>query len=288
MNARSIFMLVLVGRLLAAGAAGGEESRSAIFVMNRDGSAVRMVVYIEAFPRLAAPRWSHDGARLAFEARGQRQGRALVVDADGRNLIDLGAGARPDWSPDDKQVVFEVQNVGRTSVWVQNADGKGNTWIGAGGAPRFSPDGSSLAVRAPLRIVDVLTGHQRPIFDDDDRVAKTLGCDWSPDGRNLAAVVVRDGGNELVVAPVERDGEPPRVRLRAELRGAPAWSPDGRHLAVTIYDPELKTRRLHVVEVEGDDPPRLIPGQDGDSYDPAWSPDGGQLAFASTREPPDN
>lgn len=285
MTARSILQLALLGCLLGARCARGDEPPSAIFVMNRDGSGVRQVVFIETFPRLAAPRWSHDGARLAFEAKGHVQGRALVVDTNGRNLIDLGAGGLPDWSPDDKQVVFEVPNVGRSSVWVQNADGKGNTWLATGGAPRYSPDGGLLAVCAPLRVVDLLSGEQRSVFDDDDNVDETIGCDWSPDGKRLAAVVARAGGHELLLAGVERGAQRPRMRLRAELRGAPAWSPDGKRLAVAIYDPDQKARRLHLVDVEGDDPPFPIPDQQGDTYDPAWSPDGKQLAFAGTRHP---
>jgi Tol biopolymer transport system component len=201
----------------------------------------------------------------------------------------LGAGAFPDWSPDDKQVVFEVQNVGRASVWVQNADGKGNTWLATGSAPRFSPDGSQLAIGAPLRVLDLLGGQQRAIFNRDDRVDEILGCDWSPDGRRLAVCVARDdNAHELLLAGLDRDAAAPRTRLKADLRGAPAWSPDGKHLALSIYDPERKVRRLHVLEVEGDDAPRLIPGQEGDSYDPAWSPDGARLAFASTRHPSQN
>ncbi|MCH8924309.1 MAG: PD40 domain-containing protein, partial [Planctomycetes bacterium] len=119
MNVRSSPLCALVYGLLAAAACAQDRAQSwAIFVMNRDGSAVRRVVYIESFPPPAAPRWSHDGQRLAFEAHGQRPGRALIIDTNGRNLIDLGAGAKPDWSPDDKQVLFEVPTVGRTTVWV--------------------------------------------------------------------------------------------------------------------------------------------------------------------------
>jgi Tol biopolymer transport system component len=251
--------------------------------MNRDGSEPRVVVFIESFPRLGAPRWSHDQARLVFDAQGAAQRRVLVVDVTGRNLIDLGAGACPDWSPDDKQVVFEVPNVGRAGVWVQNADGQGNTWLATGRAPRFSPDGSQLALCAPLRILDVHTGRVRAVFNDGERPDGTFGCEWSPDGKRLAACVLHDNGRELILIPTDPAAAAPRVRLRADLRGAPAWSPDGKHLALTIYDAELKARRLYLVDVEGDDPPRLIPGQDGDNYDPAWSPDGKRLAFASTR-----
>jgi Tol biopolymer transport system component len=274
--------LVPLSPLLAA---DPPNARWAIFIMNTDGSHMRRVVFIDAFPRLAAPRWSHDGKRLAFEAHGQQPGRALLVDTTGRNLIDLGRGARPDWSPDDKQVISEVPGVGRSGVWVQNTDGKGSSWLASGSAPRWSPDGSRIALGAPLRVFDVVSGEVQNVFAAGDDVDETLGCDWSPDGKQLAAVVKRGNVRELVLQGAEPQSGAPRVRLRGRLDGAPAWSPDGKQLAVTLDGPRPGARRIHVLAVAGDDPPTPIPGQLGDNCDPAWSPDGSQLAFASTRRP---
>jgi Tol biopolymer transport system component len=160
--------------------------------------------------------------------------------------------------------------------------------LATGSAPRYAPDGSRIAIGDPLRIVDLLSGDERRVFNDDEGVDVTVGCEWSPDGKQLAVCVEREENRELVLVGVERDAPPPRVRLRAEVQGAPAWSPDGKQLAVTIYEPERKARRIHLLFVEGDDPAVLIPGQHGDTYDPAWSPDGRALAFASTRHPAQN
>jgi len=276
---------VALGCCLLCCAARGEDKQGqsptwAIFVMNIDGSQPRRVVFIEAFPRLAAPRWSHDGTRLAFEAHGTGPGRALLVDTTGRNLIDLGGGAKPDWSPDDKQLLAEVPGVGRSGVWVQNANGKGNSWLASGTAPRWSPDGSQIALGAPLRIYDVVSGELQEVFIKEDYLDKVLGWSWSPDGKRLA-VVVKRGEYQLVLVDTQRYTSTPR--LRARLDGAPAWSPDGKQLAVTIHGSRPGARRIHILAVDRNDPSTPIPGQMGDNCDPAWSPDGEQIAFASTR-----
>jgi Tol biopolymer transport system component len=285
MNAQTFLILPVVCSCVASARAqdAKPEAPSAIFVMNRDGSAVRRVVVIEAFGQLAAPRFSRDGRKLAFQVRGSQPGRLLTIDTSGRNLVDLGAGARPDWSPDDKQIVFEVPTVGRTAIWVQNADGKGNSWLTNGIAPRWSPDGSRIAMGGPMRIFDVVTAeyHNVPATGD----APTLGCDWSPDGKQLAVVVKRGPKSDLLLIDAQNPTKDPRVRLTGELDGGPAWSPDGKQLAVTLYDPAAKSRRIALVAVEGEARPQTVAGQQGDNFDPAWSPDGKQIAFASTRRP---
>ncbi len=251
--------------------------------MQHDGSAVRRVVFIESFRWLGAPRWSHDGKRLAFAAIGPAPSRCLTVDVSGRNLSDLGLGSRPDWSPDDKQIIFEAAGDHGATVSVQNADGKGSATLVTGGGPRWSPDGGQIAVLRPLRILDMAQGGERPGFDNTDRVAETLGVAWSPDGQRLAAVVRHNTATELLIVAASEPITAPRVCWQGALHGGIDWSPDGRRIAVSILDHQLAARRLHLLDPDGTDPPALIPGQQGDNCEPAWSPDGGQLAFASSR-----
>ncbi|REK12451.1 MAG: hypothetical protein DWQ37_12000 [Planctomycetota bacterium] len=280
-----LLALFLLGSAAAAAHAAKPDTSSAVFVMQRDGSDVRRVVFIESFPRLSLPRWSPDGERLLFEAGGDRSPRSLVVDATGRNLLDLGLGVQADWSPDGKQVVYAVPSESGPNVWVQNADGKAGTRLCPGSAPRWSPDGASIAVCGPLRLFDTFSGTLRALIDAAAGVERTLGCAWSPDGERLAAIVERGDKRELVVIDPTQVTRALDARWQAEFDGPPAWSPDGKHLAVTIHDPVADLRRINVLEVEGDEPPRLIAGQQGDNRDPSWSPDSKQLAYIGTNPP---
>ncbi len=295
MKRNSSAWIVVVAGLMMLGlpvlngviAAEPDQPPRTLFVMKLDGSAVRGVVFVEAFKWLGSPRWSHDGKRLAFAASGEQPGRCLIVDVAGKNLFDLGAGSRPDWSPDDKQILFEVPHVGRASLWVQNADGKASSWLANGHAARWSPDGSQIATLGPLRILDVVDLSERFVFGNDKQPGITLGCEWSPDGKRLAAIIDRNGAHELLVVDALGAEKGLKTRLAADLDGGLSWSPDGKQLAVSIRDKKIGLRRLHLLDVDGSEAPRLIPGQEGDNCEPAWSPDGTQLAFSSSRKTAD-
>ena len=273
-----LFVLLVLEPLRADDA----EAPRAIFVMQPDGSAVRRVVFIENFRWLVAPRWSHDGKRLAFAARGPSPSRCLTVDVSGRNLSIWVSADGPIGRPTTSKSSSK-RPATRRHPSVQNADGKGSSTLVTGGGPRWSPDGSQIAVLRPLRILDMVQGGERPVFDETDRVAETLGVAWSPDGQRLAAVVRRNTAIELLIVAASEPITAPHVRWQGTLHGGIDWSPDGRRIAVSIRDHQRTSRRLHLLDPDGTDPPELIPGQQGDNCEPAWSPDGGHLAFASSR-----
>ena len=107
---------------------------------------------------------SPDGSRVAFEAYG---GGLYVMDADGGNLVDLGAGSRPSWSPDGRWV----------AVMVTADDGHAFT---ASDLVAVRADGSA---RVPLTATP-------------DRLE--MNPSWSPDGARIAF----DDGDALFLLPI--------------------------------------------------------------------------------------
>jgi TolB protein len=107
----------------------------AIFVMNSDGSAPRLV------GAGAAPRWSPDGKRILFISRRDGDGddrdhdtEIYVMNSDGSGVQRLTRNRSVDaghaWSPDGTQIVFHSDRDGESGRWgpnleiyVMNADG---------------------------------------------------------------------------------------------------------------------------------------------------------------------
>ena len=74
------------------------------------------------------PQYSPDGGRIAFTSTRSGSENVWVVDADGRNPVQLTSYAShsaqsPAWSPDGRTIAFESRESGDPDIYVVNAEG---------------------------------------------------------------------------------------------------------------------------------------------------------------------
>lgn len=275
---RRIPWLALV---LALAAAPLPAADYAIYVMTADGRQARRLVQVEGYTDQEAPRWSRDGKHVVFNATDSATSTTdlFIVNADGTGLRKLGPGANPDWSPDGKQV---AANLGR-DVFVQNLDGQGRETVTTGQSPRWSPDGGRMAVVEDdmLYVVDLVTGERRPLFQESYTLIYSGVC-WSPDGRTIALVAqpVQGPRRQLLIVNSQgaEHGLRPRIQTPGGMSSSPTFSPDGKRLAYSA------AYVIQLVEVEGNERPRMLPDQKSRNFEPDWSPDGKWIVFSSNRE----
>jgi Tol biopolymer transport system component len=138
--------------------------RPRIYTIRSDGIGRRLLRTDNL--RAVAPTWSPDGKRIAFSSgtipRRGLGSHVYVVDADGRHLRRLAAGALPDWSPDGKTIAYVTLGCNRAARWggrirLVTPGGRDVTparrsCLGIGPADSsiesWSPDGARIAVVA--------------------------------------------------------------------------------------------------------------------------------------------
>jgi dipeptidyl aminopeptidase/acylaminoacyl peptidase len=210
--------------------------RSAIWLAAADGSTPPRR-FTAGEKQDVAPRWSPDGARLAFLSSRERDAKQLyVIPASGgeaQRLTDLKEDAgEPLWSPDGARLVFsarvpdaayeeedERKRRPRRFTRLQfKLDNEG--WTGDRRRHLFvvAADGSS----EPRQLTD---GE----FEDENPA-------WSPDGRRIAFASARHDkwDTELLrdLYLVDADvGAPERLTRGDAWHEAPSWSPDGSRIA---------------------------------------------------------
>ena len=186
------------------------------------------------------------------------------------------------------------------------------------GGPRISPDGSWVAYtvgtkdlendQSETRVWRVATagGEAIPMTATGSSAWRPR---WSPDGKYLTFLAVRDGEEGTQVFALDlRGGEGVQLTRVEEGVEAYEWSPDGKRLVLLVRDPDprqgeadgpwvidrlqfkedyvgyLNRQRahLHVFDVETKTSVQITSG-DYEDYGPAWSPDGSVIAFVSNR-----
>ncbi len=161
-----------------------------------------------------------------------------VCDADGENLVQLtndeAVSVRPRWGPDGRQIIY------------------------TGYLQRF-PD---------IFSIDLPTGRRQVVANFP---GLNTGASISPDGREVALILSKDGNPELYVRDL-RSGRLTRLTQTPHAAEAsPSWSPDGRRI---VYVSDQTGRpQLYLIGRDGGRPERL-PARGRVNVAPEWGPNG--------------
>lgn len=214
--------------------------------------------------------------------------------------IWLVAGIAGNWgaglwaSPDqDRQpngtAAWSVEDPPGDWGWKEVAiDVREGTWM----ALDVSPDGREIVfdLLGDLYLLPIEGGSARPVTSG---LAWDMQPRFSPDGKRIAFISDRDGGNN--VWTVARDGSDLKQvsKERERLVNSPAWSPDGEWIAVRKHF--TKFRSLGAGEIwlyhrSGGKGYRAVEkvSDQKDLGEPAFSPDGRSIYFSQDVSPGPN
>ncbi len=244
-----------------------------------------------------APRWSPDGARLAYVSAQPGSPPQLYIRwvASGRSAKVATLEHAPDdvtWSPDGKMLAFTM---------LELDEGKSL------GAPLKKPEGAKWA--DPLKVIDRVTyrfdgqGYLKPGFRQIFVVSADGGAprqitfgkydsagpiSFSADGRAVLFSSNRNPTWELEPNESEIwrvgvvDGQMTRLTNRVGGDGAPVPSPDGSKIAFVASDDTGRSYEgndLYVMDANGGNVRRLAANLDRSVGAPQWSADGRSIYF---------
>ncbi|HEU5424599.1 MAG TPA: S9 family peptidase [Nitrolancea sp.] len=214
------------------------------------------------------PRWSPDGATLAFRSDRAERGRMQLY------LL------RPGWR--EPELLHEFPSGVCDFAW--------------------SPDGTTIAVVATDAAPDRADGADHLLYEDEPRFDRLWLLDaasgetrllteeplhiweftWAPDGCSLAAIASErpqrwSWYRARLVRIDTQDGRVETLFTPESQLARPAWSPDGSSIAViasTWSDPGMTGGDLLLVPLDGDAPRNPTPGAARSYLSLHWQPDG--------------
>ncbi len=276
-----------------------DEYRTSIWVAPTQGGSPTQ--FTRGPKRDSAPRWSPDGAQLAFLSdRDGEPAQLYIMPAHGgeaRRLTSLDKGAGPAvWSPDGTRILFAATVLQETPPENQEARTRWNQRPRRVTKAQYKADGRGYTfdVCNHLLVVPTEGGETRQITSGDGNDDAPA---WSPDGRQITFSRTRAGVADYNLSDIwVADADGGNLRQITEIVGratSPTWSPDGGTIAcygtdeqkAGLGDPHV---RVWSVPAIGGAPRRLTADYDRSVFllappavtpGPIWSPNGATLTF---------
>ena len=273
-----------------------DRRESALWIMNADGSKNRFLT------DGSSARWSPDGTRIAYLARGEPKGTQIFVrwmDAEGATTQITRVEETPSsirWSPDGRHIAFTML-VPQRDTWTVKLPRRpeGAKWTEG---PRiidrlnyrrdrvgFLEDGYRHIFVVPA---DGGTPRQLTSGDYDHGGGFGSGIDWSPDGQAIVFSGLREEDADYIWRESEiyevsvADGAIKQLTERRGPDASPAISPNGRLIAYTGHDFTDDTyidSKLYVMNRDGSNPRLLAADLDRTPRNLIWSGDSRTIYF---------
>jgi Tol biopolymer transport system component len=152
-----------------------------------------------------------------------------------------------------------------------------------------SPDGKQVAYSwdqeggGELRVVG-LDGAEPRVLYSNAEVRWAQPTDWSPDGKNILAVLSRRDRTSRIALVSTRDASVHILKnFDGGAPGRPRFSPDGRYIVYALPQrPESGDHDIFVLTLDGGREIPLIQ-HPADDVNPDWTPDGKTILFLSNR-----
>lgn len=250
--------------------------------------------------RAGSATWSPDGKMIAFTGKVGEKNGLHVANADGTGIRFLAEvqstnspltfeGSSIAWSPDSKQIAF-VSTVPGPETGEADGDprvitrylykptaGEGNT--------RFNDNR-----RREVFLIDVAGGAPRALTTSP---REYHSIEWSPDGREIAAVSNLDHDpdyfyNQDLVAISPSTGAIRRITTTESAEYRPTYSPDGKQIAflgtkrgLTDLETTMEDTHAWIINTDGTGRREIGAAVDQRQSNATFSPDGAFVYFTA-------
>jgi dipeptidyl aminopeptidase/acylaminoacyl peptidase len=281
-----------------------EDTHSALFVMNSDGSGQRRLTGSD-FGSIFNPKWSPDGTQVLFEGWTGSESGLFLAGLDG-SLTKLAADSwNAAWSPDGSQIALttneEVRVVGRDGSVVTSAPlskfvGEQDYWTTWN--LRWTADGGAVQIMRTQNCgaYPLCKSDRWWVYEMDAKTGAVFALVTS----ELPIVTWR---GDMVIVRDEKswqwkqNGKVVSTNTPADcatLESGPTqigatWSPDGKWVLLAVDCYGSGSPDLYLARADGSTLQQVAKNLHMDWYTPVgWSPDGRFITFSADTDAPGN